>query len=105
MITPEILNLTGNRLTISNAEGCAVPIYISELYRHRRQQLLVICRDHACANHLIDDLKFLLPSELVLNFSDYETLPYDSFSPQQDLISNRMEALFTMLHTPACIKQ
>ncbi len=103
MITPEILNLTGNSLTISNAEGCAVPIYISELYRHRRQQLLVICRDHAGANHLIDDLKFLLPSELVLNFSDYETLPYDSFSPQQDLISNRMEALFTMLHTPACI--
>ena len=103
MFNPEIINADGSCVSIGNAYGCAVPLYISELYRSKKQQYLVICRDPATANHLLDDLKFLLPGEQILSFSDYETLPYDSFSPQQDLISNRMEALFTLMHTPCCI--
>ena len=103
MFNPEIINADGSCVSIGNAYGCAVPLYISELYRSKKQQYLVICREPATANHLLDDLKFLLPGEQILSFSDYETLPYDSFSPQQDLISNRMEALFTLMHTPCCI--
>lgn len=103
MINEEILKLEGNNLTINHAIGCAIPIYISELYQRKPQQLFVVVKDPATANHLIDDLKFLLPHEIILNFSDYETLPYDTFSPQLDLISNRMEALFTLLHSKHCI--
>ncbi|WP_231902246.1 hypothetical protein, partial [Neptuniibacter pectenicola] len=29
----------------------------------------------------------------VLRFSDWETLPYDSFSPHQDIISDRLNTL------------
>ncbi len=31
-------------------------------------------------------------------FSDWETLPYDSFSPHQDIISDRMRCLYSMAH-------
>ena len=32
----------------------------------------------------------------VLSFPDYETLPYDSFSPHQDIISQRLETLYQL---------
>ncbi|MDI5934131.1 transcription-repair coupling factor [Halomonas kalidii] len=54
--------------------------------------LLVITADTAQAQRLENDLCFYsrLP---VLPFPDWETLPYDSFSPHQDIVSARLRTL------------
>jgi transcription-repair coupling factor (superfamily II helicase) len=56
--------------------------------------LLVVARDAAALARLEDELRFyadpLLP---VLAFPDYETLPYDQFSPHPDIISQRLRTL------------
>ncbi|MFY0990390.1 transcription-repair coupling factor [Halomonas sp. C05BenzN] len=54
--------------------------------------LLVITADTAQAQRLENDLGFYarLP---VLPFPDWETLPYDSFSPHQDIVSARLRTL------------
>ena len=33
---------------------------------------------------------------LVMNLADWETLPYDSFSPHQDIISSRLSTLYQL---------
>lgn len=59
---------------------------------------LLITRNMSEAERLADALK-VFAKELknipaVEVFSDWETLPYDSFSPHQDIISNRMRCLY-----------
>ncbi|UYG05940.1 transcription-repair coupling factor [Halomonas sp. LR3S48] len=54
--------------------------------------LLVITPDTANAQRLESDLRFFA-SVPVLPFPDWETLPYDSFSPHQDIVSERLRTL------------
>lgn len=54
--------------------------------------LLVITPNTASAQRLEQDLSFY-SSVPVLPFPDWETLPYDSFSPHQDIISARLRTL------------
>ncbi|PZP36554.1 MAG: transcription-repair coupling factor [Roseateles depolymerans] len=49
---------------------------------------------------LEDELKFFAPELKVVVFPDWETLPYDSFSPHQDLISERLATLWELLQAP-----
>ncbi len=56
--------------------------------------LLVIAADEQQAWHLEAALRFYAPHDLeVLHFPDWETLPYDLFSPHADLISARLAVL------------
>ncbi len=43
---------------------------------------------------LSDELAFFAPGLRCALFPDWETLPYDTFSPHQDLISERLAALW-----------
>ncbi|KAF1717360.1 transcription-repair coupling factor [Pseudoxanthomonas wuyuanensis] len=61
--------------------------------------LLAIARDNHDAHQLEADLHTLLgpAGDLpVLPFPDWETLPYDQFSPHPDIISQRLAALHTL---------
>jgi transcription-repair coupling factor (superfamily II helicase) len=58
--------------------------------------LLVIARDNHGANQIESDLRTLLGNASalpVVAFPDWETLPYDAFSPHPDIISQRLAAL------------
>jgi len=48
---------------------------------------------------LEDELSFFAPELKVAVFPDWETLPYDSFSPHQDLISERLATLWELLQS------
>ncbi len=65
--------------------------------------VILIAGTAAEARVLIPELKGLLPPERVLEYPDYETLPYDIFSPQQDLISSRLESLFCLASGYPCV--
>ena len=57
--------------------------------------LAVICESIQEAESLRHQLRFFLDSDgpAVMDFPDWETLPYDVFSPHQDIISDRLATL------------
>ena len=58
--------------------------------------LLAIARDNQAAHQLESDLRTLLGDNAslpVIPFPDWETLPYDQFSPHPEIVSQRLAAL------------
>ena len=60
------------------------------------RRLAVICADAGDARRLLDELPFFAPQLRCALFPDWETLPYDTFSPHQDLISERLATLWAI---------
>ncbi|MEK9803065.1 MAG: transcription-repair coupling factor, partial [Curvibacter sp.] len=58
--------------------------------------LAIVCADATDAQRLIDELAFFDPALRCALFPDWETLPYDTFSPHQDLISERLATLWRL---------
>ncbi|MGQ7247506.1 transcription-repair coupling factor [Halomonas sp. V046] len=70
--------------------GAAAALALSRLAQD--VPLLVITADTSEALRLESELAFFADVE-VLPFPDWETLPYDSFSPHQDIVSARLRTL------------
>lgn len=89
--------LYGGSLTLAFAEYCQQTPGIK----------LCITPDNWYAKQLIDDLNFYFkdhptPQEILV-FPDWETLPYDQFSPHQDIISERLATLSRLPHLQTAI--
>lgn len=78
------------------ASATALAWYVARAAEVHDGPLLVIARDNHGANQIESDLRTLLGSASalpVVAFPDWETLPYDAFSPHPDIISQRLAAL------------
>ena len=60
----------------------------------QRKPLVVFTETAGHAQRLHDEIKWFAPSLSVHLLPDWETLPYDQFSPHQDLISERLATLY-----------
>ena len=78
---------------VSGLAGAADALYLAELAR-RTAPLVVVCASAWDANRLTEELRWFDPGLRVCAFPDWETLPYDSFSPHPDLISERLATLY-----------
>jgi transcription-repair coupling factor (superfamily II helicase) len=56
----------------------------------------IVCADPADTQRFQDELVFFEPGLRIAVFPDWETLPYDTFSPHQDLISERLATLWRL---------
>lgn len=56
--------------------------------------LVVLSADAQTAARLKDEIAWFAPNKSVVLLPDWETLPYDSFSPHHDLISERLATLW-----------
>jgi len=89
----------GKRFTQPRPLGSADALLLA---RFARQQLaagrltLIVTAEPGDTQRLEDELKFFAPELRVAVFPDWETLPYDSFSPHQDLISERLATLWRL---------
>ncbi len=57
---------------------------------------MVVARDTHQAQTLESDLRILAADLDVVHFPDWETLPYDLFSPHPDIVSQRIGALYRL---------
>ncbi|MBW8368836.1 MAG: transcription-repair coupling factor, partial [Arenimonas sp.] len=80
----------------SPASPSALALGLAELARQRDGLVLAITRDSHAAQSLEHDLKVLAGDLPVLHFADWETLPYDLFSPHPDIVSQRVAALYRL---------
>ena len=94
--------------TLSNLPKSAVPIAIAECAARSSSLVLVVVETSQDAQHLANALHFYLGQEHhldaegeadgqadipIIHLPDWETLPYDSFSPHEDITSERLKAL------------
>ena len=77
----------------SGLAGAADALHLAELARHAAP-LVVVCASAWDANRLAEELRWFDPELRVCAFPDWETLPYDAFSPHPDLISERLATLY-----------
>ncbi|HLW05195.1 MAG TPA: transcription-repair coupling factor [Azoarcus sp.] len=98
-LLPELAALpfpkAGTRQTLPVLAGSADALAVAQLAR-RGQTLLVICADPPEAQRLREELGWLAPDVRAHSLPDWETLPYDSFSPHQDLVSERLATLYSL---------
>ncbi len=73
--------------------GVARALTLARLTQAHQGSSVIITPDTPTALALEAELSYLLPAANVVLFPDRETLPYDSFSPHQDLVSQRLAAL------------
>lgn len=83
----------------SDAYGSAFAHSIAQLASEYSGVILVLLKDAATLQPLQQELKFFLKDSAqipVISLPDWETLPYDYFSPHQDIISERLQTLYQL---------
>ena len=83
----------GQRSRVGPFHGSADALAIAELAGGVRP-LLVITASAADAQRLLEEIPWFDPALKVHLLPDWETLPYDSFSPHHDLVSERLATLY-----------
>nr|BFE90027.1 hypothetical protein GCM10020185_05630 [Pseudomonas brassicacearum subsp. brassicacearum] len=79
-----------------NLPGAALSLAIAEAASAAKRFTLLLTADSQSAERLEQELSFFAPDLPVLHFPDWETLPYDLFSPHQDIISQRIASLYRL---------
>ncbi len=89
--------VTGKRHTLPQPVGSADALLIAHLGLREKaagKLTAIITSDATTAQRLLDEIAFFAPGLRCALFPDWETLPYDTFSPHQDLISERLATLW-----------
>ncbi len=88
---------TGQRYHYPRPAADADALFLAEFARREAASgklTAIVCADAQDARRLQDEIAFFAPELAGVMFPDWETLPYDSFSPHQDLISERLATLW-----------
>ena len=87
----------GERTVLPPFAGSADALYLAQLAQASRGKLLAVLTASANdAQRLLDEIPWFAPELRVRLLPDWETLPYDSFSPHHDLISERLATLYSV---------
>ncbi|ETO93604.1 transcription-repair coupling factor [Legionella oakridgensis] len=87
--------------------GSSLPLILAEYSQAQSGIKLLITPDNLSATQLQAELDFFLEKKEhepeLLMFPDWETLPYDQFSPHEDIISERLYCLSRLQQTSNAI--
>ena len=88
---------TGQISAIGRAIGASTALAAVVLARCEARPLLVLATDPRHADQLEAEIRFFARRDLrVRHFVEWETLPYDSFSPHQDIVSDRLSVMASL---------
>lgn len=79
--------------------GSSAGLAIAEIAQQKNNLIVVITKDLQTANKLAEEVSFFTATHEnlpIFTFPDWETLPYDHFSPHQDIISQRLLTLYKL---------
>ncbi|MET0333060.1 MAG: transcription-repair coupling factor, partial [Rhizobacter sp.] len=95
-LLPTAAQKTASKQLWGNLPGAALSLAIAEAASAAKRFTLLLTADSQSADRLEQELRFFAPELPVLHFPDWETLPYDLFSPHQDIISQRISSLYRL---------
>jgi transcription-repair coupling factor (superfamily II helicase) len=90
---------TGTRTALGPLPGAASTAAIAELAARSEMQrpVVVLAASSTEAHTLERELPLFLPHPVpILTLPDWETLPYDHFSPHQDIVSQRLHTFYEL---------
>ncbi|MDB5816423.1 MAG: transcription-repair coupling factor, partial [Rhizobacter sp.] len=90
----------GKRYTVSRPVGSADSLLLARFAQSQAAKgrlCAIVSAEPADTVRLEGELAFFAPNLRIAVFPDWETLPYDTFSPHQDLISERLATLWRIL--------
>ncbi|MCG6869622.1 MAG: transcription-repair coupling factor [Gammaproteobacteria bacterium] len=92
---PPLPNREKPRIEWGRLYGCSAGLAIAGALRQHKGVVLIVTPDMSSASRLEHEIRFFnrAIADDVLLFPDWETLPYDVFSPHEDIISRRLETL------------
>ncbi len=94
-LNPQPPTAPGDKRRWSGLYGSALGLALANTAERHAGLTLVVAPNAATAARLEEEIHFFRgPSaDQPLHFPDWETLPYDSFSPHQDIVSERLRTL------------
>lgn len=93
MLLGQPLPAPGSRKRYASLQGSSDALALAQLAGQKRP-LIILTETAADAQRLHDEIPYFAPALSVHLLPDWETLPYDQFSPHQDLISERLATLY-----------
>ena len=89
----------GKRFTLPRPQGSADALLLArhaQSCKAARHPLVVFTAEPSDAPRLQEEIRLFAPELQAALFPDWETLPYDTFSPHEDLISERLATLWRL---------
>ncbi|ENZ5479496.1 transcription-repair-coupling factor [Serratia marcescens BIDMC 44] len=90
----------GDLRQLGQLTGAACAVECAEIVERHPGPVMLIAPDMQNALRLRDEIQ-QFTDQMVTTLSDWETLPYDSFSPHQEIISDRLSSLY---HLPTMVR-
>ncbi len=92
---PPLPSTSSTPFTWHALHGASMSLALSNAIAESKRPFVIIAPDNLFVSRLIDELHFFNTAQKdnIIHFPDWETLPYDHFSPHQDIISERLSAL------------
>ena len=98
-LQPETPANKGQRVVWEGLRGCSKALAVTSAATEQAGLFVVVTADQSGAQRLMEELVFFNPLRSglrLLLFPDWETLPYDQFSPYQDILSERLAILLEL---------
>jgi transcription-repair coupling factor (superfamily II helicase) len=95
MSFPSLDPKPGQRAHAPSLAGSSDAWFLAEVARNGRT-LAVFTANAWDAQRLLEEIRWFAPELNVCLFPDWETLPYDAFSPHPDLVSERLATLYQL---------
>lgn len=87
---------TTKNIYIGNLLPSAYSLLLATIAQSYSGLLVVLVEDFNVAYQLEAELVTFIPSYNILHFPDWETLPFDNFSPHPEIISERLATLYNL---------
>ena len=85
---------SANPLHVGQLYGSSRSLFLAEQIAEHKGLSVVVCNDMTDADQVEQEILFFSHQKHeIFRFPDLETLPYDQFSPHQDIISERIRCL------------
>ena len=99
-LDPALPRKAGDRLHWYQLPGASAVLALARAAERHTGMVLAVTENTQAAQQLQTELRFFLPERLpILTLPDWETLPYDVFSPHQDIVSERIANLYHLPQT------
>ena len=101
VLTPKLPAEGQSKTYWSRLYGSAKSLTIANVASEAKKPIVVITKDVLSAINLVDELQHFVidPKKIPIKyFPDWETLPYDMFSPYQNILSERLKILFELIN-------
>ncbi|HEX7235004.1 MAG TPA: transcription-repair coupling factor, partial [Nitrosospira sp.] len=90
---------SGSTIRYSHFDGSSDSLALAQLaLEAKAKPVAIITASALAAQRLLEEIPFFAPELRTRLLPDWETLPYDTFSPHQDLVSERLATLYQLMN-------